>query len=176
MKNTKSFRLAVLVTVLSLILSAMVGISINAEADAGVEIVGANVAYNEMMHLAINLQATETLAEGAVLGLIIWDEATEGDLTVENAVHVTFTEKEDTKGNKYFTTQGIAAPEMADEFKLAGCIKEADGTVRIGRVISYSVIEYLNSRLNDDNVTPEQLDLYKKTIAYGKAAGAVFAN
>ena len=118
--------------------------------------------------------STELEKQG--IGLIIWDEATEGDLTVENAVHVTFTEKEDAKGNKYFTTHGIAAPEMADEFKLAGCIKEADGTIRIGRVISYSVIEYLNSRLNDDNVTPEQLDLYKKTIAYGKAAGAVFAD
>ena len=172
----KANKLIVLVTVLSLILGSMISIGASAEADAAVSITGANVAYNEMMHLAISLTCSEELAEGATLGLIIWDSAAEGDLTAENAVHVTFTEKVDAKGNKYFTTQGIAAPDMAKEFKLAGCIKEADGTVRIGNVISYSVAEYLNDRLDDADVTADQLDLYKKTLAYGKAAGAVFAD
>ena len=175
MKNTKANKLIVLVTVLSLILCSMVSIGVSAEADAAVTLDGANVAYNEMMHLAVTLECTETLAEGATLGLIIWD-ADEDDLTVKNATYVTFTEKEDAKGNKYFTTQGIAAPDMAKEFKLAGCIKEADGTVRIGTAITYSVAEYLNDRLDDADVTPDQLDLYKKTLAYGKAAGAIFAD
>ena len=176
MKNTKSFKLVVLITVLSLILGAFVSVGVSAESEVAVTIDGANIAYNEMMHMAITLKCDEALAEGDVLGLIIWDSAVEGELTAANATHVTFNEKEDENGVKYFTSQGIAAPEMADVFKLAGCIKSANGTIKIGKVINYSVAEYLNSRLDDEDVTPAQLDLYKKTLAYGKAAGAVFAD
>lgn len=177
MKNTKSFKLVVLITVLSLILSAMVGIGVVAEdTSADIRIDGANIAYNEMMHIAITLQCNEELADGEVLGLMIWDSSVEGELTAANATYKTFNEKEDENGVKYFTSQGIAAPEMADVFKLAGCIKDADGNVRIGAIIEYSVVEYLNDRLDDENVTANQLDLYKKTLAYGKAAGAVFAD
>lgn len=177
MKNTKSFKLVVLITVLSLVLSAMVGISAVADStETKVYIVGANIAYNEMMHMAINLQCAEELADGEVLGLLIWDDAVEGELTVENATHKTFNEKEDEKGVKYFTSQAIPAPKMGDVFQLAGCIKDAEGNVRIGKIIPYSVVEYLNDRLDDENVTENQLDLYKKTLAYGKAAGAVFAD
>ena len=177
MKNTKSFKLVMLITVLSLVLSAMVGISAVADdAEAKVYIAGANIAYNEMMHLAINIQCAEELAEGDTLGLIIWDDAIEGEPTLANATYVTFNEKEDEKGVKYFTSQGIAAPEMGDVFQLAGCIKDADGNVTIGKIISYSVVEYLNDRIATEGITPAQLDLYKKTLAYGKAAGAVFAD
>jgi hypothetical protein len=176
MKNTKTFKLLVLVTVMSLIFGAMVGINVNAEADAAVTVDSANVAYNEMMHLAIKLEVTGPLAEGATLGLIIWDGATEGELTVANASHVTFTEKEDANGVKYFTSHGIPAPEMGETFKVAGCIKDADGTVRIGTVIEYSIYEYLNDRIATESISAEQRDLYEKTLAYGKAAGAVFAD
>lgn len=176
MKNTKSFKLVVLVTVLSLIFGAMVSIGASAEAEAAVTVDGANLAYNEMMHLAVKLECTEELAEGAALGLIVWDGATEGELTVANAIHVSYTEKEDEKGVKYFTSHGIPAPKMGEEFKIAGCIKDADGTVRIGTVISYSIYEYLNDRIATEGITDAQLDLYKKTLAYGKAAGAVFAD
>ena len=177
MKNTKSFKLIVLITVLSLVLSAMVGFGTFAEdTSANVEIVGANIAYNEMMHMAINLYCAEELDEGAKLGLMIWDNTVEGELTADNATHVTFTEKEDENGTKYYRSQAIPAPKMGDEFKLAGCIMDADGTIRIGRIISYSVVEYLNDRINTPGISAEQLDLYQKTLAYGKAAGAVFAD
>lgn len=176
MKNRKSIKLLALITVLSLILGAMMCIGASAEADAAVTVDSANLAYNEMMHIAITLECTEALSEGDVLGLLVWDASVEDDLTAENATYITYTEKEDANGVKYFTSQGIAAPQMADEFKLAGCIKTADGTVKIGTVVTYSVVEYLNDRIATPNITAEQLDLYKKTLAYGKAAGAVFAD
>ena len=178
MKNTKSFKLIVLITVLSLVLSAMAGIAVFAEDESVAEVTvdGANIAYNEMMHMAINLKCTEELSEGAVLGLLIWDDTVEGDLNAENATYATFTEKVDENGTKYFRSQAIPAPKMGDEFKLAGCIKEADGTVRIGKIVSYSIAEYLNDRINTPGISAEQLDLYQKTLAYGKAAGAVFAD
>ena len=176
MKSRKSFKLLALVAVLSLILGAMMCIGASAEADAAVAVDSANLAYNEMMHIAVKLECTEELAEGDVLGLLVWDSSVEGDLTADNATYTTYTEKEDKNGVKYFTTQGIAAPEMADEFSIAGCIKAADGTVKIGTVVTYSIVEYLNDRIATDGITAEQLDLYKKTLAYGKAAGAVFAD
>ena len=176
MKNTKSFKLIVLVTVLSLVFGAMMSIGASAEAEAAVTVDSANLAYNEMMHLAVTLECTEELAEGASLGLIIWNGEAEGELTAANAIHTTFEEKEDKNGVKYFISHGIPAPEMGKEFKIAGCIKDADGTVRIGTVVTYSIYEYLNSRIATEGITPEQLDLYKKTLAYGKAAGAVFAD
>ena len=176
MKNMKSYKLILLVTVISLIFGAMVGIGTSAEADAAVTVDSANLAYNEMMHLAVTLECTEELAEGASLGLVIWDDTVEGDLTLANATYVTYTEKEDENGIKYFTSYGIPAPKMADALRIAGCIKEADGTVKLGDVISYSIYDYLNDRIATEGITPEQLDLYKKTLAYGKAAGAVFAD
>ena len=177
MKNTKNIKLIAFITALSLIFCAMVGISAFAEdADAAVTVAYSNLCYNEMMHIAVNLECTEELAEGDTLGILIWDNTAEGELTAANATFKNFTEKEDEGGTKYFTSHAIPAPEMADEIKIAGCIKDADGNVRIGTVITYSIVEYLNHRIANDSISAEQLDLYKKTLAYGKAAGAVFAD
>ena len=76
---------------------------------------------------------------------------------------------------KYFTSHGIPAPKIADDLRIAGCIKDADGNIRIGEIITYSIVDYLNDRIATEGITADQLDLYKKTLAYGKAAGAVFA-
>ena len=179
MKNKKNAKLIAIITVLSLILSAMTALgsfAAESEADAAVTVDMANVAYNEMMHIAVALECAEELSEGATLGLLIWDNTVEDALTAENATFKNFTEKEDENGVKYFTSQGIPAPKMADEIKIAGCIKDAEGNIRIGEVLTYSVVEYLNARIATEGITPEQLDLYKKTLAYGKAAGAVFAD
>lgn len=177
MKNTKSAKLVAIITVLSLILSAMTALgAFAAEADAAVTVDMANVAYNEMMHIAVSLECAEELGEGDTLGILIWDGTVEGALTAENATFENFTEKEDKNGVKYFTSHAIPAPKMADEIKIAGCIKDADGNIRVGEALTYSVVEYLNSRIATEGITPAQLDLYKKTLAYGKAAGAVFAD
>ena len=75
MKNTKGFKLFVLVTVLSLVFGSMVGTgAFAAESDAAITVNQTNLCYNEMMHLAINLEVTETLAEGDTLGILIWDD------------------------------------------------------------------------------------------------------
>lgn len=175
MKNTKNFKLIAVITVLSLVFGAMVGLGVfAADADAAIEIDQANLCYNEKMHIALTLNCAEELNEGDTLGIIVWDDTVEGDLTAENAIHKSFTEKEDENGVKYFTSHGIPAPKIADELKIAGCIKDAEGNIRIGTVITYSIVEYLNDRIATEGITAEQLDLYKKTLAYGKAAGAVF--
>ena len=177
MKNIKCFKLFVIVTVLSLVFGSMVGTgAFAAESDAAVTVAQTNLCYNEMMHLAINLEVTETIAEGDTLGILIWDDTVTDVLTAENATFKSFEEKEDKGGTNYFTSHGIPAPKMADDLKIAGCIKDADGSIRIGTVITYSIVEYLNDRIATEGITPEQLDLYQKTLAYGKAAGAVFAD
>ena len=176
MKNTKGFKLFVLVTVLSLVFGSMVGTgAFAAESDAAITVNQTNLCYNEMMHLAINLEVTETLTEGDTLGILIWDDTVTDALTAENATHKSFNEKEDKNGVKYFTSHGIPAPKIADDLRIAGCIKDADGNIRIGEIITYSIVDYLNDRIATEGITADQLDLYKKTLAYGKAAGAVFA-
>ena len=176
MKNTKSFKLVVLVTVLSLVFCAMVGVgSLAADGDAAIAVDQTNLAYNEMMHIAINLEVSETLGEGDTLGILIWDDTVTDALTAENATYKSFTEKEDANGVKYFTSHGIPAPKMADDIRIAGCIKDAEGNIRIGTVLTYSIVDYLNDRIATEGITDAQLDLYEKTLAYGKAAGAVFA-
>ena len=65
---------------------------------------------------------------------------------------------------------------MGEDLRVAGCIMDANGNIRIGTVLTYSIVDYLNSRIATEGITPAQLDLYKKTLAYGKAAGAVFAD
>jgi hypothetical protein len=176
MKTSKHTRFVMLVALCAVLVCATSGITaIAADADADVTVDKANLCYNEMMHIAISLEVNEVIAEGATLGLIVWDSSAEGELTAENAIYASFEEKTDENGVKYFTSHAIPAPKMGDIFKLAGCIKDADGTIRIGEVKDYSIVDYLNARLADPTSTPLQIDLYNKTLAYGKAAGAVFA-
>ena len=166
-----------LVALCAVLVCATSGITaIAADATADVTVDMANLCYNEMMHIAISLDVNETVAEDATLGLIVWDFTVEGELTAENATYKNFVMKTDENGVEYFTSHAIPAPQMGDIFKLAGCIKDADGTIRIGTVKDYSIVDYLNARLADTTATPLQIDLYNKVLAYGKAAGAVFAD
>lgn len=176
MKTSKLTRFVMLVALCAVLVCATSGITaIAADANADVTVDMANLCYNEMMHIAISLEVNEEITEGATLGLIVWDSTAEGELTTKNAIYASFEEKTDANGVKYFTSHAIPAPQMADTFKLAGCIKDADGTIRIGEIKDYSIVDYLNARLADPNSTDLQIDLYNKTLAYGKAAGAVFA-
>ena len=166
-----------LVALCAMLVSATSGITvIAADATADVTVDMANLCYNEMMHIAISLDVNEEVADDATVGLIVWDSEVTGDLTFANATYFNFEAKTDENGVVYYTSHAIPAPKMADTFKLAGCIMDADGTVRIGAVKDYSIVDYLNARLEDSSATAEQIDLYNKTLAYGKAAGAVFAD
>ena len=165
-----------LVALCAVLVCATSGITaIAADASADVTVDMANLCYNEMMHIAISLEVNEVIAEGATLGLIVWDSSIEGDPTVSNAIYANFEMKTDENGVEYFTSHAIPAPKMGDVFKLAGCIKDADGNIRIGEIKDYSIVDYLNARLADPESTPLQIDLYNKVLAYGKAAGAVFS-
>ena len=176
MKKLKWFKLLALATVFSLVLGAQVGVSsFAADTNAAITVDQTNLCYNEMMHIAINLEVNESLAEGDTLGILIWDDTVTEALAAENATFKSFTEKEDEGGTKYFTSHGIPAPKMADDIRIAGCIRDAEGNIRIGEILTYSIVDYLNSRIATEGISAEQLDLYKKTLAYGKAAGAIFA-
>ena len=177
MKSNKKMSLIAAIVGIALLFSSMATIGVFASDDtAAVTVDKANIAYNEMMHIALALECTEALGDGDILGILIWDDTVTGALTAENATFKNFTEKEDEKGTKYFTSYGIPAPKIADDIRIAGCIKGADGSIRLGTVITYSIVDYLNDRIATEGITPEQLNLYEKTLAYGKAAGAVFAD
>lgn len=182
MKNAKIIKLISVITILSLIFGTMVGINISAadeaaSAEVDVTVASKNIIYNEYMHIAIHLDNKETLAEGETLGILVWDYTVTETPTVENATHKSFAMKNDggeDGGTDYYASHGIPAPDMAKDIRIAGCIKDADGNIRMGTVITYSIYEYLNNRLATEGISDLQRDLYVKTLAYGKAAGAVF--
>ena len=180
MNNTKRIKLISVITILSLIFGTMVGINISAadetaSAEVDVTVESKNILYNEYMHIAIHLENNEVLNEGETLGILVWDYTVTGTPTVENATHKSFAMRIDAGGTTYYASHGIPAPDMAKDIRIAGCIKDADGNIKMGTVITYSIYEYLNNRLATEGISDLQRDLYKKTLAYGKAAGAVFA-
>ena len=180
MKNTKAIKLISVITILSLIFGTMVGINISAadeaaSAEVDVTVASKNIIYNDYMHIAIHLESNETLSEGETFGILVWDYTVTETPTAENATHKSFAMRADAGGTTYYASHGIPAPDMAKDIRIAGCIKDADGNIKMGTVITYSIYEYLNNRLNTEGINDLQRDLYEKTLAYGKAAGAVFA-
>lgn len=174
MKTSRKTKLVFLATVLALVMSLVAGICVSAaDTDAPQAQFAANVAYNEKFHLVINVALAEELADGETLGLVIWDDTVEGELTYANATYKTFVTKTDEGGVEYFKSHAIPAAKIGDDLRLAACVKAADGTVRLSNAVTYSIVDYLNARIADSNSTPAQVDLYEKTLAYGAAAGAV---
>ena len=104
------------------------------------------------MHIAIHLENNEVLNEGETLGILVWDYTVTGTPTVENATHKSFAMRIDAGGTTYYASHGIPAPDMAKDIRIAGCIKDADGNIKMGTVITYSIYEYLNNRLATEGI------------------------
>lgn len=172
MKNSKVNKITFLILCCAIMIAAAIGISASAEvaSDTTLEIANANVAYNDMMHLAFTLEGMETIPEGAEAGIIIWNEQ-KATYTAANASFTNF-EKSYDGDTVYFKSEGIAAPEINTELYLAACYK-LDGMITITETpFKYSIVDYYVSRLNGD-ITEVQSELYYSVLVYGLASDAV---
>lgn len=169
----KSVKLASLILALALLVCGIIGLTVSAdEEEAKLEVESANVAYNDMMHLAFTLKNTTALPDGAEAGIIIWKNA-QDEYTVSNASYKTFSANVDGK-TTYYKSEGIAATEIGAEIYVAACYK-LDGAITITEApFKYSVVSYLSARLSE-NVTDVQAELYENVLTYGAASDKVLS-
>ena len=166
MRKTK---LVVLLLAVTLMIASALAIVSSAE-EVTLKIDSANVAYNDMMHLAFTLENADTVPDGADAGIIIWDKE-QTDYLVSNAVFATFTKCSD--GNvTYYKSYGIAAPQIGSVIYVAACYMTDDVITVTQSPIEYSLIEYFASRL-DSQITDTQEELYESVLTYGAASDAV---
>ena len=167
----KTVKIASLIIAAALLICGIVGINTSAE-DAKLEIDSANVAYNDMMHLAFTVTGEAALPEGAVAGIIIWD-GEKDDFTVANASYTTFDVASDGEST-YYKSYGIAAPEIGKLIYVAACYKQGDAITVTEPPFKYSVVDYLIKRL-DEKPTAIQAELYQNVLLYGAASDTVLA-
>ncbi len=170
-------RFIVLIVAAVLLIGAGTGALIvsNAETGATADVGLRNVIYNEKMCFAVQLIPTG-VAEGEELGLIFWNQDVDLDiseLTVANASSASFQLCHDDKANvDYYCTAGIPADSIFDEVRFAACVRNvATGKIEIiSDIVSYSVAEYVGSRVIAGDATEAQILLYQKIYDYAYAA------
>ena len=116
----KNMKFIALIVAAALLVCGAVGIISSAE-EKHMEIDSANVAYNDMMHLAFTLKNTDTIPEGAEAGVAIWNSE-KSDYTAKNASFVTFNANVDEE-TVYYKSEGVAAPEIGNVIFVAACYK-----------------------------------------------------
>ena len=161
----KQYKIFGLILALALLVCSVVALSASAEDSLAIEY--ANVAYNKMTQLAFTIKGTP--AEGAEVGLAYWGYDVTAEKTIDNAT-VTF-ESGVLEGKTYWLTPGIPASKMSSKITIAPVTKDANGNVAIaGALFEYSIYDYVNDRLSDDNVTDAQMKLYTNLVKYGNSA------
>lgn len=171
MKMRRSLKIAGFIIAMALLVCGVIGIGASA-AEATLEIDAANVAYNDMMHLAFTLVNTDTLPDGAEAGIIIWEDA-QDEYTVANSSYKSFENNLD-GSTVYYKSYGIAAPEIGAEIYVAACYS-LNGAVTVTETpFAYSIVDYLVGRLGE-NVTDVQAELYANVLTYGAASDAVLS-
>lgn len=167
----KTVKIASFILAAVLLVCGIVGITTSAE-EGKLEVLSANVAYNDMMHLAFTLTGEEAIPSGGEAGIIIWKSA-QDEYTAANASFITFDANVDGK-TTYYKSEGIAAPEIGAVICVAACYK-LDGEITITETpFKYSIVNYLSDRLNE-KVTDVQAELYENVLTYGAASDAVLS-
>ena len=163
-----------LVSILLVCAILAVGITSFAETDTTLKIASGNLAYNEMTHITFTLSGTP--ADGLEAGIAVWDK----DVTEPNADNVSYFvfEKGSLEGVTYYKTKGIPASEMSAQITVAPATRtegdETNGSAAVaGDKVTYSIYDYIKSRLDDDGVTEAQLKLYTNVVTYGNYAEKV---
>ena len=174
MKKTKTIKAIALALLCTLLVGAAVGIGISAteSATADVSIGMKNLAYNANLNLAVQIVVADG-AEGT-RGLAVW-AADETNLTLDTAIHFTEEIKSDEVDGEniyYAFTHGIAAKDIGTEYQIGVYLRNGN-TITVGEIETYSISEYLTTRLSDESITDRQSKLYKAVIAYGDAANGV---
>ena len=170
--------LAVLITLL-LTLGAAVGIYAAITADSGsAKVIAKNVEYEAELSLVFAVDSANVVG-GDTVSLLIWNaQRADGEYTFENADTVkesygTSAVEINGKSNALlFKTDKIAVDNLQHKFYIRTCITRGETKI-YGEVFTYSVADYALQRLSEDDVTPDQAELYYNVLRYALAADAV---
>ena len=174
MKNRKLSKICLLTIALAMLITAIVGISVNAEdAPEAPEIVSKNASYEGALHLYYAIPVTDAVT---VDNTVVKVYKTNPDTDAYAELIGTYSGKEEyieMLGGNFIVvrTGGVPAKNIADY----AYAQPVSGGVA-GKVVRYSVAEYLYERLYvADNATDVQKKLYNSTLQYGIDAQAALA-
>lgn len=183
MKKSGFTKIALIVLSLTLILGAVIGISVSAE-DTEKGIIAHNIVYGEKVAVAFAVNAT--LEEAESIKIAYYWEGEEENLKNATLLDTTVSEnlyKKDGASYPVFVTSGLPAKELG---KVAhATVYTGDAPAEDAVWETYSVAEYLFVRLYIDNFTAKTeadgLDynrklLYENLLNYGANAQMVFGH
>ena len=177
-KMKKQSKILTLTLVLALIISAVVAVGIVASAEDSTPVLptikSKNLYYEENTSIAVQVEYAGTLADGASLGIIVWDSATY-DGNTENAIHKSF-KLEALNGAEFYLTQPIEAGNMSYPYVIAAAIDNGDGTYTVGEVEEYSLTKYAYDKLGEADTVVKTANLCHTLLAYAAAADGVITN
>lgn len=179
MKKTRFMRTLALLLTLVLALGMAVGVSAaTAAEDGSAAVIAKNVEYEAELSLVFAVDSAN-VQNGDVVYLLVWNtERANGDYTFDNAntVKESYGTSADVINDKsnalLFKTDKIAVDNLQHKFYIRTCIARGDAKI-YGEVFTYSVADYALQRLSEQNVTPDQAELYYNVLRYALAADAV---
>ena len=131
---------------------------------ADLKVTGKNVENKSTLYLAI---AVDYETEGR-LGIYVYEA--DAVVGVDDPIYYSYDLKMDRAGKLYFATQAIAYTDVATEYKIVPVLYE-NRTIKYGEALTYSVAEYCNERLAEENVSAEQALLYNLILSLGQNTG-----
>lgn len=172
MKNSKFSKICLWTAALALLLAAFVGISVQAdETPEAPKIVSKNVSYEGTLHLYYAIPVTSTVtADNTVVNVYKTNPDTDAQAELLGSYKGT-AENIAVLGGEHIVvrTNGISAKDIG-KYIYAQPVSAGNA----GKVIRYSVAEYLYERLYvSENSTALQKKLYNSTLQYGIDAQAV---
>ena len=169
-------KLAALLVAFVLVIGATTGIIIaaNDSAPSTVEITRKNIAFGEGINLAFVIEVTG--GKSGNVGLAVWDVNEEGDYSIKNVKHLTYTEDYKTTGDlveKVAFSHGIAPKDVKTDYVFAAVYcDELTGKITFGEKLVYSVEDYINEMLAGET-TEAQRNMYEKLLSYSDIASDV---
>lgn len=176
MKQTKIKKITALLLSAVILVCMALGLGVSAvtadDITETAKIASVNVEHRGAMHLAFKVE-TESVPEGAAVGIMMWAPGVE-NYTASNKIWENYQLSDDGAGTKYYASMPISAKDISTEYQVAVVAKDGDSVTLLSKPVSQSISAWASEKL--ETATDEaRINLYKKVIAYGKAAAAVLS-
>lgn len=140
-------------------------------------IVSHNISYDDYIYLLVAVGTNDFDKSAYSVKLLFWNSE-QSEYTVSNAEYQSYSKGSKTingQSCEIFYSNGIAAKNMADEIYFRAYV-EIENKIYYSEVSKYSVVQYVNDRINSGNSSEKQINLYNAMLNYGNAAKALLVN
>ena len=196
MRNSKLTKIISVMLACVVMLACAFAVSVFADGDdateARVTVVSKNVAFEARTELHFAVKCDD-LQENEELYLLFWETAPDATLTAEELYKNASYRKtayaegqtiQDVENCMIFASNGIVASKINSDIYVLPVIKSVDdsGDAPVfayeigGELLEYSVRDYAEEKLLDEERTAAQEALCNSIMAYGDAAAKIFAD